>query len=41
MTRYHEVYASWKSNPEEFWAAAAQEITWYKLWDRVFRSIHG
>lgn len=36
MTRYHEVYASWKSNPEEFWATAAQDITWYKLWDRVF-----
>ena len=36
MTRYHEVYASWKANPEEFWATAAQEITWYKLWDRVF-----
>ncbi|MEM9354900.1 MAG: propionyl-CoA synthetase [Pseudomonadota bacterium] len=36
MTRYHEIYASWKSNPEEFWAAAAQDIAWYKLWDRVF-----
>ena len=36
MTRYHEIYASWKSNPEEFWATAAQDIAWYKLWDRVF-----
>ena len=36
MTRYHEVFADWKSNPEEFWAKAAQGITWYKLWDRVF-----
>ena len=36
MTRYHEIYASWKSNPEEFWATGAQDIAWYKLWDRVF-----
>lgn len=36
MTRYHEVFAGWKNNPEEFWAKAAQGITWYKLWDRVF-----
>ena len=36
MTRYHEIYASWKTNPEEFWATAAQDIAWYKLWDRVF-----
>lgn len=36
MTRYHEVYAAWKSDPEEFWAKAAQDITWYKLWDKVF-----
>ncbi|MGI9479752.1 MAG: propionyl-CoA synthetase [Hyphomicrobiaceae bacterium] len=36
MTGYHEVYAAWKSNPEEFWAKAAQDVTWYKLWDKVF-----
>ncbi len=36
MTRYHEVYASWKSDPETFWTEAAREITWYKLWDKVF-----
>ena len=36
MTRYHEVYAAWNSNPEEFWAKAAQDISWYKLWDNVF-----
>ncbi len=36
MTRYHEVYASWKSDPETFWARAAQDICWYKLWDKVF-----
>ncbi len=36
MTRYHEVYSSWKNDPETFWATAAREITWYKLWDKVF-----
>jgi propionyl-CoA synthetase len=35
-SRYHEVYASWKADPEAFWAAAARDIAWYKLWDRVF-----
>jgi propionyl-CoA synthetase len=36
MTRYHEVNAAWMSDPEEFWAKSAQDITWYKLWDKVF-----
>ncbi|HEX7076295.1 MAG TPA: propionyl-CoA synthetase [Hyphomicrobiaceae bacterium] len=36
MSRYHEVYASWKKDPEAFWGEAARDIGWYKLWDRVF-----
>ena len=36
MSRYHEVYASWKKDPEAFWAEAAGEISWYKLSDRIF-----
>lgn len=36
MSRYHEVYAAWKNNPEEFWGKAALDISWYKLWDKVF-----
>ena len=36
MSRYREVYARWKEDPEAFWGEAAQEIGWYKLWDRVF-----
>jgi len=36
MSRYHEEYARWRKDPEGFWAEAAQEISWYKLWDRVF-----
>ena len=36
MSRYHDVYAAWKSNPETFWAEAAREIDWINLWDKVF-----
>ena len=36
MSRYHEVYGDWKSDPEGFWAKAAQDIDWVKGWDKVF-----
>ena len=36
MSRYHEVYASWQKDPEAFWADAAKDISWYRLWDKVF-----
>jgi propionyl-CoA synthetase len=36
MSRYHEVYAGWQRDPEAFWAEAARDISWYKLWDKVF-----
>ena len=35
-SRYHEVYDSWKRDPQAFWAAAAEEIDWFKRWDKVF-----
>ena len=35
MSRYAEVYDSWKKNPESFWAEAARDVSWYKLWDKV------
>ena len=35
-SRYREVYAAWKKDPEAFWAEAAREIDWYKPWDKVF-----
>ncbi|MBO0739811.1 MAG: propionyl-CoA synthetase [Hyphomicrobiaceae bacterium] len=35
-SRYHEVYAAWKQDPETFWAEAAREIDWYEPWNRVF-----
>jgi propionyl-CoA synthetase len=35
-SRYHEVYESWKRDPEGFWAEAAEEIDWFRRWDKVF-----
>lgn len=36
QSRYHEIYASWKSDPEAFWAEAAGHVDWIKPWDRIF-----
>jgi propionyl-CoA synthetase len=35
-SRYHEVYDGWKRDPEGFWATAAEEIDWFRRWDKVF-----
>jgi len=35
MNTYEEDYKKSLTNPEEFWGQAAQEITWFKKWDRV------
>ena len=35
-SRYHEVYAAWKADPQAFWAEAARDIDWINLWDKVF-----
>ena len=32
---YDEAYAQSISNPDEFWAAAAEDCHWYKKWDKV------
>ncbi|MCY4498517.1 MAG: AMP-binding protein, partial [Rhodospirillaceae bacterium] len=37
-SRYDEVYAEWQSDPEGFWAAAAEAVHWYKKWDIVLDS---
>ncbi|MCV0394190.1 MAG: propionyl-CoA synthetase [Rhizobiaceae bacterium] len=37
-SRYHEVYARWKDDPEAFWAEAAREIDWFRPWDKVFHA---
>jgi propionyl-CoA synthetase len=41
MSRYHEVYAAWKESPEAFWAEAAEDIAWFKPWDKVFDAFAG
>ena len=41
MSRYAEVYKSWTDNPEQFWADAAKDISWYKLWDKVIDPYSG
>ncbi len=32
---YDSVYGHWLSNPECFWAEAAEAVHWFKKWDRV------
>jgi len=36
QSRYHEVYARWKSDPEGFWREAAREIDWIRPADTIF-----
>src|ERR1043166_7286542 len=33
---YDETYARSLARPEEFWAAAAEDLYWDRRWDRVF-----
>ncbi|RFC67762.1 MULTISPECIES: propionyl-CoA synthetase [Mesorhizobium] len=35
-SRYFDVYAEWKRDPEGFWANAAADLDWFKTWDKVF-----
>ena len=35
MSAYPDVYRRAAANPEEFWAAAAEALSWTKRWDRV------
>jgi propionyl-CoA synthetase len=35
-TRYDEAYARSLRDPEGFWGAAAEDLSWEKRWDRVF-----
>lgn len=32
---YDAEYRSWQQDPESFWAQAAEEIHWYRKWDKV------
>ena len=40
-SRYHEVYAGWKDDPEGFWAGAAKDIDWFSPAERVFSADDG
>lgn len=35
MTTYQETYQQWLNDPQGFWAGAAEDIHWYKKWDKV------
>jgi len=35
MSRYTELYQRSLSDPEGFWGEAAQQLTWFKPWDKV------
>ena len=41
MSRYPDVYKSWQSDPEAFWAEAAKAVDWFKPADRVFDASQG
>ena len=41
MSGYHEVYESWKADPEAFWEGVAGEIDWIKPWDQVQANVDG
>src|SRR5262245_4521257 len=36
MSRYREIYATWKADPQAFWAEAASAVDWFKPNDKVF-----
>lgn len=36
MSGYGDVYQYWLNNKEEFWAKAAEKISWSKKWDEVY-----
>ena len=40
-SRYHEVYANWKRDPQRFWAQAAGGIDWYKPAEKIFSADAG
>jgi propionyl-CoA synthetase len=36
MSRYDEIYAKWKADPQGFWAEAASAVDWFKPCAKVF-----
>ena len=41
VSQYAEVYASWKRDPEAFWADAARDIDWFEQPKRIFDGSQG
>lgn len=41
MSRYADVYAAWKADPEAFWKTAAAGIDWTRYWETVFDPADG
>ena len=39
-SRYAQVYRDWQSDPEGFWARAAEAIDWSRPWEQVFDATH-
>jgi propionyl-CoA synthetase len=39
MSRYHDVYNHWKSDPQAFWAEAAKDIDWVKPAEQVYARV--
>ena len=35
MSRFDEVFARSISDPQAFWAEAAEDVSWYSKWDKV------
>ncbi len=36
LSRYHDIYARWQRDPEEFWGEAAQAIDWVERPKKIF-----
>jgi propionyl-CoA synthetase len=41
QSRYHQVYADWKRDPDAFWAEAAREVDWFTPFEKVFDAQSG
>lgn len=38
---YQTVFKKWKNQPEQFWEEAAQDISWFSKWDKIFDKDQG
>ena len=42
--KYHDTYQHWQSDPQQFWANAAEHIDWDAPWEKIFdenRAVYG